>query len=342
MKNVKKIIGILLVVAMLVGTMSIVASAAVPDGKSLRYVVKSDKAAYAENEIATFTVYAEFASATEVECYGEWWFGYNTAQFGPIAEYDPGSTALSTFGVDVSGSAMASGIATTESYVIDGIDEASGYFGDSPYDDMDGAMHVALISGNMDSTTAYGEGLAEVFKFQLKAQADLAAGSFKVLTVVGDGYFAIIDGEDNQYDLDAVSTEFEAAAAPAVVFHEKVQVQWNNKDENTINLGFKGKFNKSDIDIAFADTGKSTNIVEVGAEVTGNKTTKAGTKFVYTPDNETFYFRGVIEGLDLDVAEEANTAITVRYYVIDVDGNEYWSDPVTLKTAAEYAEVLKK
>lgn len=342
MRNVKKIIGILLVVAMLAGVMSTVAFAAVPDGKSLRYVVKSDKASYAKDDIATFTVYAEFASATEVECYGEWWFGYNTAQFGPIAEYDPSSTALSTFGVDVSGSAMASGISTSDSYVIDGIDEASGYFGDSPYDDMDGAMHVALVSGNMDSTTAYGEGLAEVFKIQLKAQDDLAADSFKVLTVVGDGYFAIIDGEDNQYDLDAVSTEFEAAAAPAVVFHNKVQVQWANEAENTINLGFKGYFKSADIGITFDGNNKAENVTAVGAEVTGAKTATGEGKYVFTPDEgTTYYFRGVIEGLDLDDSAQANTPITVRYFVV-YNGETLYSDPVPLKTAAEYAEVLKK
>jgi hypothetical protein len=106
-----------------------------------------------------------------------------------------------------------------------------------------------------------------------------------------------------------------------------------------MNLGFKGKFNKSDIPIAFGSDNRSTNIVEVGAEVTGNGTQKAGTNFVYTPDGETYYFRGVLP-VDLNNETQANTAVTVRYYVKDVDGNEYWSAPVTLKTAAEYATKL--
>lgn len=352
----KKFISLALCLLLVVGAFVMPTSALTTDAVCA-IEIKPTEGTYAKGDVVTFEVFYE--SSSDLGLMGEainFVIGYDSSVFETVEDITTAKALSDASTVVTAGYPVSNNIELSVSLCQSGRVGSAYLNANDKAKGWDNTLYVAM-AGVADCDDDYSTKAAS-WAFQLKLKEDAADDGCYVVGVpegaingekveINEELGSIYgpsgtDFELSYEDMFATTDATVKVAAPAVVFHDKVQIQWNNKDENTINLGFKGKFNKSDIDIAFADTGKSTNIVEVGAEVTGNKTTKAGTKFVYTPDNETFYFRGVIEGLDLDVAEEANTAITVRYYVIDVDGNEYWSDPVTLKTAAEYATVLKK
>lgn len=146
----------------------------------------------------------------------------------------------------------------------------------------------------------------------------------------GDSY----DGECYDFSEATVELTVAAAEAPKVVFHRATQIQWADKDNGLVNLGFKGRFSAADFDLAFNENNQSAYVSEVGAKLTinGEEDTRA-TYFVHEYETGLYEFRAVLPGINLKSAEQANAEIKVEYYVM-YKGTPYWSDPVITSASA--------
>ncbi len=126
--------------------------------------------------------------------------------------------------------------------------------------------------------------------------------------------------------------------AEKLVYHVKNQIQWADKDANTVNLGVVAGFDIEDIAINFNDFGTSTDVTAVGAKVTinGKDDTKTE-RFVYAMnDGASYYFRAVIENVSADY--EGDIVVTP---FVEKGEDTFEGDPVTID-AAELAKLVAK
>ncbi len=126
--------------------------------------------------------------------------------------------------------------------------------------------------------------------------------------------------------------------AEKLVYHVKNQIQWADKDANTVNLGVVAGFDIEDIAINFNDFGTSTDVTAVGAKVTinGKDDTKTE-RFVYAMnDGNSYYFRAVIENVSADY--EGDIVVTP---FVEKGEDTFEGDPVTID-AAELAKLVAK
>ncbi len=119
--------------------------------------------------------------------------------------------------------------------------------------------------------------------------------------------------------------------------HAQTQIQWANKAEGKLNIGFKGQFTAEDIDIAWDEGVRdSKNVTAVGVELDNAEKKQYTTNTVYTNDGGvTYQFRAVVT----DAPYTSEDTIRLRYFVV-LDGETIYSDYVETTAKAQYERVI--
>ncbi len=143
-----------------------------------------------------------------------------------------------------------------------------------------------------------------------------------------------------------LNVAFEYAEAPVVtspVYWVKNQIQWNNKEAQSVNLGIVAGFDVADIPISFTD-GVSTNVKEVGAKYYLNNVLQDNlttTRVYKAKGGEAYYFRIVLGNISTTTTD----TYKIVPYVVYNNGTEdvtYEAPEVEIKPAdvARYVTVL--
>ena len=191
----------------------------------------------------------------------------------------------------------------------------------------------------------------EMVRFRFLALADTSLDSNVVFRNpdAAKSYIAI-DPDDAPISCAQYSTavkvakiayEYETAAVEdKIVYHVKDQIQWANKDANTVNLGVVAGFDVEDIAIEFNEAGTSTNVDKVGAVVKiGEKEDTKYERFVYEMnDGKSYYFRVVVENVPANYT--GDIVVTPLVWMTGADEPIY-GDPVTID-AATLAQMLTR
>lgn len=340
MKSTKKVLGVLLALAMMLNIFAVVSFAQANDS-SIDLSIECTKVETEETKgkVATFTVSVQMDSdATEGACMsGQFCFAYDSTKLTPYggssinaadhgivcsySEYDPSGTTVATSGDT------------------DPIDEGYGW---------DTLIRINLIG---DGATAYDfTTKKELFSFKMIVNDELSDGTYKDVIGFNGGAYDSMNGymdggamgmqcmyiaeysATNLFNFGRCDLVLGEATKP-IVF-DKTQAQWadgTNKVQDTWKLGIVGKFKTSDIDIAFNDAGTSTNVTAVGVDVTAGDFTKTETtRFVYDNGDGTYSYRAVITNIPADVSAEDE--ITVTFFAM-VGGEKVEGETVTINLA---------
>lgn len=332
MKNVKKVIGILLVVAMLVSAMSTAAFAAVTDGKVIRYVVTSDKASYAAGDVATFTVSVEtIAEGAPIDGTVQIDLGYNTAEFAPLATLS--ATPLATAGVDYAAGPFAGKVDEGNSSANYGSAVGTAFLeADVTAYGWDESVNVMLIPAGTD-TYDFSTGLTDLFTIKMNVLKDVAAGEFAVGVnlggcEMGTNYLMLMgEGYDWQaYDPTYCESEIKVAAPSVVVSHVKQQSKWNGGKVDAANylFGFVGQVSGLELETAVVgERTMVTNIKSITATATINGQTVTSDVITVWAVDGGYQFRAQFKGFTPDMTHTA----TVTFAITMNDGTTvYTSD----------------
>lgn len=119
------------------------------------------------------------------------------------------------------------------------------------------------------------------------------------------------------YEKMPVTTSYaEVAVVESPVYWVKNQIQWNNKEEESVNIGIVAGFDVDDIPISFTD-GVSTNVKEVGVKYYINNVFDRNlttTRVYRAKGGEAYYFRAVLGGISTTTTD---TYKVVPYIVYD-------------------------
>lgn len=338
MKNVKKLIGILLVIAMIAGVMSTTAFAAVPDGKVIRYVVTPDKASYAAGDVATFTVAAEtLAAAAPIDGTIQLDLAYNSAKYAPLTTLS--LTPLADAGVDYSGTVLDGKVSDSDSSCETGTVVGTAFLEeDVAAYGWDESANVIIIPSGID-TYDFSSGLTTLFTIKMNVLADVdatGADAVKInlgacemgvnfLSLMGEGY------EEAPYDPSFCVSEIgEVAVANPIVWKQNQVRPAESGLANAIDIGVKAEFSAEDIAIDFDQKGTSTNYKTVGAELQVNGA-PAGTgesAFVYEVEGN-YQYRVIIK----DVAKDSTDVYTLKFFAKDMNDNITYGETVEVSVA---------
>lgn len=334
MKTTKKVLGIVLAVAMLLNVFALGVFAAYPDDTAVKLYVTSDKDTYAAGETITFTVWANATEEIgEISLASTLEFGYNSAVLAPLATTDVAADHGVTAAAD-----KASGFATADSIVVIDYETMSDF--NATQKANYGWDKLIMFGIAENATPVYVDGTGttpvELYSFQMKISDTAADGSYTFGVseycfgnwngYIGSSNFgSFYGGTDNNasemgasatYGFEAVPVTFSIGAGK-IVFHEKAQHNTKLTTADVATLGFVGNFDKNDIGgFTFESNGTTlTNVTEVGVtlEIAGIGTQTKTTDAVYLKDGTVYNFRAVLK--DLDLTQYGDAKIIATYFV---------------------------
>lgn len=352
MKTTKKVLGIVLAVAMLLNVFALGVFAAYPEDTAVKLYVTSDKDTYAAGETITFTVWA---NATEeignISLASTLEFGYNSAVLAPLATTDVAADHGVTAAAD-----KVSGFATADSIVVIDYETMSDF--DATQKANYGWDKLIMLGIAENATPVYVDGTGntpvELYSFQMKVLDTAADGSYTFGVsdycfgnwngYIGSSNFgSFYGGTDNKpqeemgasapYGFEAVPVTFSIGAGK-IVFHEKAQHNTKLTTADVATLGFVGNFDKNDIGgFTFVEDSTTTlaNVTAVGVtlDIAGIGTQTKTTDALYLKSGTVYNFRAVLK--DLDLTQYGDAKITATYFVTfdkaGVSTTEY-SEPV--------------
>ena len=361
MKTSKKVLGVVLALAMVLNVFAMGAFAALGTDAVIALDIKTDKAVYAAGEEVIVT----FGTKTDAAV-GKISIGSQIA-----VSYDKDAIVPYSESADITAHGFTPAAAYSAATAYDtGLSQV--IFNDTLIGNGQATISDADTANGWDSVVAYcvSDGSAavyqdatagiELFSIKMKIPADAADGTYKLgfnKAAITDGYFTYVNsdtyatviGNDptwynfsttENYELGTVEfTVGEAAPAEKEVKHADTMAQWADKAAGKINVGLVGKFLTEDIAIDY-EGNKLTNVAKVGAKVTINgKEIEDYTEFVYDVncDGSELWFRAVVTGVDYNATGAAGD-ISVVYVVEMTDGTTYESDAYTTTVAEVYAE----
>lgn len=143
------------------------------------------------------------------------------------------------------------------------------------------------------------------------------------------------------YELMPSTTSYaEVAVVKSPVYWVKNQIQWNNKEEQSVNLGIVAGFDVKDIAIDFGDDNIADNVTAVGAKyyLDGFLQKDLTTTRVYkAKGGEAYYFRIVLGNISTTTTNTYKIVPYVVYNGTPVDGPEV---EITPADVARYVKVL--
>lgn len=350
MKTTKKVLGIVIVLAMLLNVFALGVFAAYPDDTAIKLIITPDKDTYVAGEEITFTVSAMGnAEVGGLTAAGQYEVGFNSAVLEPYGTTD----VASAHGIQPAAN-QASGVSLTDSLVI----VPDIYMGMSYLDDtaaskgwdtliMYGISSNAGVSVFEDASSAP----VALYSFKMKVKADAADGTYNIgfnsagyenwmcymgTENWGDVYsiYGADNGMETEYTYEFGSCEFSIGAGK-IIFHEKAQHNTKLTTADVATLGFVGNFDANDIGgFQFAANGTTlTNVTEVGVtlDIAGIGTQTKTSDALYLKSGSVYNYRAILK--DLDLAQYGDAAITATYFVTFVEGGETkteYSDSVVL------------
>lgn len=354
MKTTKKVLGIVLAVAMLLNVFALGVFAAYPDDTAVKLYVTSDKDTYAAGETITFTVWA---NATEeigdISLASTLEFGYNSAVLAPLATTDVAADHGVTAAAD-----KASGFATADSIVVIDYETMSDF--DATQKANYGWDKLIMLGIAENATPVYVDGTGntpvELYSFQMKVLDTAADGSYTFGVsdycfgnwngYIGSSNFgSFYGGTDNNpqeemgasatYGFEAVPVTFSIGAGK-IIFHDKAQYNTKLTTADVATLGFVGKFDKNDIGgFTFVEGSSTTlaNVTAVGVTLdiagVGTQTKTSDALYLMAGTTSTYNYRALLN--DLDLTQYGDAKITATYFVTfdkaGVSTTEY-SEPV--------------
>lgn len=138
----------------------------------------------------------------------------------------------------------------------------------------------------------------------------------------------------------ALTVEYDVAAAPTYLVNPvKNQIQWNDKDANSVNIGVVAGFKASDIAIDFGDDYIADNVSAVGAiyKINGVQYDDLSTTRVYAVNGgESYNFRIVLG----NISTTTEDTYSVTPYVV-YNGTPEYGPEITI-TPEDVAEMLPR
>lgn len=351
MKTTKKVLGIVLAIAMLLNVFALGVFAAYPEDTAIKLIITPDKDTYVAGEDITFTVSAmgndEVGGLTAA---GQYEIGFNSTALEPYGTTD----AASAHGIAAAAN-QASGVSLTDSLVI--VPET--YMGMS-------ALDSTAASKGWDTLIMYGissnagvsvfepakDAAVDLFSFKMKVKADAPDGTYNIgfnssgyenwmcymgTENWGDVYsiYGADNGMETEYTYEFGSCEFSIGAGK-IIFHEKAQHNTNLTTADAATLGFVGNFDKNDIGgFTFVEGSTTTlaNVTAVGVtlDIAGIGSQTKTTDALYLKSGSVYNFRAILK--DLNLAQYGDAKITATYFVTflkDGTPTTEYSDPVEL------------
>ncbi len=369
MKNVNKVLGVVLALVMVLSVCSTVAFAAVADGKYCAVTVTPTSTNYSKGDKVTFDVNVQTAAGVgAVDRTFQFVLIYDNEVFEPCSD----SENLAEHGF-VAGSAIGTNIDMANSSLSNAVIGGTTIDPENADGFNDGVL--IIIYPNDDST---GMDLTEggkLFSFDLMLKDDVADGDYKVAYNLADcemgiNYFNPKNGDyaeffyDGQYyDAPAATVKVGAAATPVIKAAKngeavKALVGWGSYDPATDSCD--GKFvddgnGKAEWNLAVEATFSAADLAEAGLTFTKGKcneiasleaTVKIGdgaattksTRFIYgSADGQGNYsYYVVIAGIDNGAADDVT--ITFGGTLTEAaGGGAITGETVTLNLATEFA-----
>ncbi len=330
MSKTKKVLSLVMAIALVFNVLALISSAACADDKLIGFSAVTDDALVAGGEV-TVDFYFELPEGTDYETYmlGTWQlivsYNSNILTFKERVWSDrfEDIMASSNSTNDAKAHGWISQYLTTE--------EAAKY-----------TNSVAVAGSQIDGNNSFGysntggfnlTGLKEhVFSIVFTVADDYDGTSSAEVAILKNAFqnatrcyyrdFSTVGNkvakDGSQTDFTESATVVKAPVAASKVYEVAKQGQWADKENGVINLGVKAGFNTKDIAIAFDANGTSTNVMTVGAKLTvhdkdGNLvgTLPDGTsRFVYKISDTEYQYRVKIEG----VAKDSTDVYTVELF----------------------------
>lgn len=369
MKTFKKVLGVVLAIAMLTGVFSMMASALAPDSAVDLYI-STDKTNYAAGDIVTITVSQQVESVVgNMQIAGTYPIGYPSAALEPISdqkdlELNQGFVAIAPgFDNSISGCNFYEDV------------QAMGVVADAgaPWDSVIGIIVASDGTTDFDNTSK-----VDLYSFQMKVKADAPDGEYtigfnkdgyvnyygySVDSAMGGVYGYDDDygyGTTANYGLDNTCTFTVGAAGPKVDYY-KAQIKMTPDSATTVKDEFQFRVQSvitdADWDAFFSQTATADEtknaITEMGivaykgAGTFDEATAKAlvtdgtaatdyataGTTYVQkTSDTADAYFGAIIKAKHSTMPNDVTYMGYVKY--VDATGNAQVIFYETAKTAA--------
>ena len=278
MKTSKKILGVLLALAMLVNVFAVFSFAAAPDS-AIDLTLTPDKASYSAGEVVTFTVSEKVIAAVgDMRIGGRYPIGYNADVIQPLSseKLDPAANHGVTY--IAAGSDNANSTINNTADVIDAGDTI-----DAGWDS------VMILGINDDGSTAFdATGGVDLFTFQMKLSDTVADGDYVVGFNVGsyinfnaysnDAAMGCVAGYDDDYGYGTTANygfvnatiHVGAPASASILNPFKSQIRFDKNADGT----YAGTFDvrqlavvsKADFEATFGTTveAQKAAIAEVG------------------------------------------------------------------------------
>lgn len=342
MSKTKKVLSLVMAVALLFNVLAVISSAACATGKVVGIVAESDDALVAGGTV-TVDFSFELPAGTDYEAYRLGLFqllvSYNADVLTPTtrtwsstfsqfmndtAIFNTNSTTVHgwvTPNMSAEDAALYTGSAAVQANI--NLSNAFGYTGTAGY----------ALGGVKDVAFSITFDVADDYNGTDSANVGILASSFnnatrcyiRDITTKSNGKLA---KDGSEIDFTEASVTLTAPAATSPVYHVANQVRPNG---DAMDIGIKAGFNTADIDIAFDANGTSTNVAKVGAnlKVNGADAGTGTSRFVYKISDTEYQYRVIIEG----VAKDSTDVYTVELFVEMSDGTIITGDTVEVKAA---------
>lgn len=357
MKISKRILGVALALIMIFNVFAVGTFAAYTGGAAAKLIIKTDKTTYAPGEEVTISFGVHSTEvAGNFSASGGWAYGYNTdvLEFCSTSDYNLSTGAADhAFTIDASQTGFVAPMSQiVPDATVVGETITAGY-------DWNAIGFVSIAGSDGFVDTISDEYI--FFSFKMKVKADAENGTYTIgynpdcystwyaynsTDVAGEGSYGD-NGAGTDYDFGTATFTVGEAAEEKIVYHVKNQIQWADKDANTVNLGVVAGFDVEDINIQFYEegdeggiAGQAKNVYAVGAKVViGEKDDSKTEQFVYAMnDGASYYFRAVIENVSADY----NGNIVVTPFVqLEENGEKIYADDVVIE-ATDLAEMLTR
>lgn len=346
----KKVLSVVLVVAMLVSVFAVSAFASAPAAGSIGIRVTSDaKVGMKAGDVVNVKIGLNFPAGTDLETYRTGIYSIALGYNSDFYDYKADSfTILSDYENMIVLSAVTDDHGTVTTNLKKNATDSGLYGGDKA-----SAVLCATKAATTGAVYTSNQGYpvradGEFYTLQFEVQKDLTADAVigAVNATLGKQTVVkyISGGKNVAYAATNIDVT-EAVAAPAAnsISFVKTQAQWVGGDNKQIywNLGIVGKFSTEDIAIAFDKAGKSTNVEKVGVDVTvGDYKDTETTKYVYETATGEYSYRAVVTNIPYNV--EADKTITVTFFAMvkpsaDADPVKVTGETKTFNLADEFA-----
>lgn len=343
----KKILSLALAVVMLVSVFAFTASATTfpADGQGGYRVVTDAYVGMPAGETVTLKVYYVLPDSTDYDTYAQSFTGNVILAFTDAFSYNNDRTWGDSYWYMKEGANVNTGTAYKAS---------SAQFNDA--DTAMGWTDAILVQKTLD--TSCGSGLTsqsghpvdpycELFTVTFTTTRELkATDTIGIPSGCASKMVVFQSKKPSATTLTAaniITDEFvEGAATLNISDNTAILLRNNAADANTVDVGFIATFMDASFAAEFAGNGTTcTNLANIGIDVRINGTVQSGVENadlnVIYPIDGGYQFVGAVTGID---ADNLDTKIEVRAYMIDSDGTTYYSNWIGCNANLRYDDAV--